>query len=68
MVIKTLVSVITFRIDSHTIKRGETHIGMRLSKCGQSDDATRALYSKDRISQKASDAGLNWTGASGQWK
>ena len=23
----------TFRIDSHTIKRGETHIEMRLSKC-----------------------------------
>ena len=28
-----LASVITFRIDSHTIKRGETRIEMRLSKC-----------------------------------
>jgi hypothetical protein len=28
-----LVSVITFRIDSHTIKRGETHHKIRLSKC-----------------------------------
>ena len=28
-----LESVITFRIDSHTIKRGETRIEMRLSKC-----------------------------------
>ena len=27
-----LVSVITFRIDSRTIKRGESHIEMRLSK------------------------------------
>ena len=29
---KHLASVITFRIDGHTIKRGETHIEMRLSK------------------------------------
>ena len=28
-----LVGVITFRIDSRTIKRGETRIEMRLSKC-----------------------------------
>ena len=28
-----LASVITFMIDSHTIKRGKTHIEMRLSKC-----------------------------------
>ena len=28
-----LASVITFRIDSHTIKIGETRIEMRLSKC-----------------------------------
>ena len=27
------VSVITFRLDSRTIKRGETRIEMRLSKC-----------------------------------
>ena len=28
-----VVTVITFRIDSRTIKRGETHCEMRLSKC-----------------------------------
>jgi hypothetical protein len=28
-----LVGVITFRLDSCTIKRGETRIEMRLSKC-----------------------------------
>jgi hypothetical protein len=28
-----LVSVVTFRIDSHTIKRGETRIEIQLSKC-----------------------------------
>ena len=33
LVIETLASVITFRIDSRTIKRGKTHIEMRLSKC-----------------------------------
>ena len=37
-------------------------------ECEQSDGATDALYRKDRISQSASDAGLNWTGASDQWK
>ena len=30
---KHLVCVIIFRIDSRTIKRGETRIGMQLSKC-----------------------------------
>jgi len=29
----TIESMITFRIDSRTIKRGETCIEMRLSKC-----------------------------------
>ena len=29
LVIRHLASVITFRIDSRTIKRGETRIGMR---------------------------------------
>ena len=33
LVIKTLSELITFRIDSHTIKRGETHRKMLLSKC-----------------------------------
>ena len=33
LVIENLESVITFRIDSRTIKRGETRIEMRLSKC-----------------------------------
>jgi hypothetical protein len=28
-----LESVVTFRIDSHTIKMGETYHGMQLSKC-----------------------------------
>jgi hypothetical protein len=28
-----LESVVTFRIDSRTIKMGETYHGMRLSKC-----------------------------------
>ena len=37
-------------------------------ECGLSDGATGALYRKDRISQSAPDAGLNWTGASGQWR
>ena len=37
-------------------------------ECGQSNGATGALYKKDRVSQSAPDAGLNWTGASGQWK
>ena len=37
-------------------------------ECGQSDGATGTLYRKDRVSQKAPDAGLNWTGASDQWK
>ena len=37
-------------------------------ECEQSDDATGALYRKDRVSQIAPDVGLNWTGASGQWK
>ena len=37
-------------------------------ECGQSDGATGALYRKDRLSQSALDAGLNWTGAFGQWK
>ena len=37
-------------------------------ECGQSDGATDALYRKDRVSQSAPDTGLNWTGASGQWK
>ena len=32
LVIET-VSVIIFRFDSHTIKRGETRIEIRLSKC-----------------------------------
>ena len=31
--LRHLASVITFRIDSHTIKRSETRIEMRLSKC-----------------------------------
>ena len=39
-----------------------------LAEYGQSDGATGALYRKDRISQSAPDAGLNWTGASGQRK
>ena len=30
---KHLVGVIIFKIDSRTIKRGETHPEMRLSKC-----------------------------------
>ena len=29
---------------------------------------TGALYRKDRVSQSAPGAGLNWTEASGQWK
>ena len=33
----------------------------------QSDGATGALYRKGRVSQSALDAGLNWTGAFGQW-
>ena len=37
-------------------------------ECGQFDGATGALYRKDRVSQRAPDAGLNWTGTSGQWK
>ena len=37
-------------------------------ECGQSDGATGALYRKDRFSQSAPDAGLNWIGASDQWK
>ena len=37
-------------------------------ECGQFDGATDALYRKDRVSQSAPDAGLNWTGAFGQWK
>ena len=37
-------------------------------ECGESNGATGALYRKDRVSQSALDAGLNWTGASGQWK
>ena len=39
-----------------------------LVECGQSDSATGALYRKDRVSQSGPDAGLNWTGVSGQWK
>ena len=35
-------------------------------ECGQSAGATDALYRKDRVSQSGPDAGLNWTGASGQ--
>ena len=35
---------------------------------GMSDGATGALYKKGRVSQSAPDAGLNWTGASDQWK
>ena len=34
----------------------------------QFDGATGALYRKDRVSQSAPDAGLNWTGASEQWR
>ena len=37
-------------------------------ECEQFDGATGALYRKDRVSQSEPDAGLNWTGASGQWK
>ena len=33
LVIETLSECDTFRIDSHTIKRGKTHIEIRLSKC-----------------------------------
>ena len=33
LVIRHLASVITFRFDSRTIKRGETRIEIRLSKC-----------------------------------
>ena len=33
LVIRHLASVITFRFDSHTIKKSETRIEMRLSKC-----------------------------------
>ena len=39
-----------------------------LVECGQSDGAIGALYKKDRVSQSAPDAGLNWTRASDQWK
>ena len=37
-------------------------------ECGQSDGATDAVYRKDRVLQSAPDAGLNWIGASDQWK
>ena len=41
-------------------------------ECGQSDDATGALYGKDRVSQKVSDAGHAVTGpwghVSDQWR
>ena len=37
-------------------------------ECGQSDGAIDVLYRKDRVSQSGPNAGLNWTGASGQWK
>ena len=37
-------------------------------ECGQFNGATGALCRKDRVSQKAPDAGLDGTRASDQWK
>ena len=37
-------------------------------ECEQSNGATGPLDRKDRASQTAPDAGIYWTGASGQWK